>query len=1165
MHALRKKYGSTPPRSHGVSKQDVEATIQRPAHARRVDNDKLWFMYRDYAANPRMTPRVRLNVANFLLQGVTLVTANKEDMLQYKLLRYMTAHRLQAILTDLRHFGTGDDHAMRFPDQDCVSDEERDLLQVRSLALEGKIVEASRRFDEALQLYRPNLVSQAHPVELPARVLENLALTLDTILHSYAYEAKCRPSKDTFRSFLSSAKSNRGFFPDPQTLCRMERHGHPPADTEHATRELVAWLFASPHLALFDHERFRTPRVRLFRALSLSDDPIDDLERTVPQGDWHSASVARISDLLLRANMLYNDHDIAASLFEFVVEHGVDISDHLVDRFFLRVNLTRTMPQLESLLDLTIGSHTKDGRRSLNYEKLSAAALRTLARFWAQRGRADRAEPALAEMERRGPSDALRNSVLLLRMELAAFNGDLEKLRQLAQERFDLDAVVQSNCQPGKELMNGRMLRLLLRACNRIDDLETAEQFLDHGLELGLPLEAYHLNPIIDLHVRRSDMDGALAIFEQMHHLGVKPDKYTYTILLHGFAVRRDPEGAAQTLRAMVSAGIHPDRVTYSALLNCYVESGLYQAATSLFNWMQGHPRNRLRPTIEVCNTILKAYVLDSFPIQRVLQFVADVRKQGLEPNANTFALMLQSACDAGLMNIAEELFSELERQLPSSPGHPPGHGANLYHFTIMIHGYLRIGNNDEAKDYFDEMRSRGLQPSAVTWAVMIQSYADGDNDVNYNLARTLVSQLVADESSKAYRQVEWQVPVVRQGLPFEVMYVQLLNAQARRGEPEEAEQTFESLLQTDSGVSLYAMTPLLDAYRRAGQVDQGLNFFERIYENALRVARTKTHRLQTNIRSGSDGTEDQSGATVDTDARRKDITSRNLLCLPLSIMIDMLATAGRHREIAEIWARLRADGFGFDSSNWNHLAASMARAGQLAEALSVVEHVLHHPPPGGRGISPAVNVPRESGRASSQELENEQRPHDDNAAIAAEQHAVAETYVFDPSTMAIDGDQAQNHRSDAVTSPSRPPNRRHQGRVDDDPYYPLPFDRPDTAEHVGDAEAEQGDRDAVPDAVTQRVPRAYTVDSAAGTSLTRHLAQGKDRLSPWYAHFETMEAISQGLLTLRDSGKVMALLDKFPVAAQLLDNHERRVELIREHQRLDAERSARDLIDGRR
>ncbi len=304
----------------------------------------------------------------------------------------------------------------------------------------------------------------------------------------------------------------------------------------------------------------------------------------------------------------------------------------------------------------------------------------------------------------------------------------------------------------------------------------------------------------------------------------------------------------------MIAAGKTPDRVTYAALLDCFVESGLYDAAIRLFGWMQTQRDTRLRPTIEVCNIILKAYVLSSLPVQKVMQLVHNLSKQGLRPNANTYALMLQSACDAGLMDVAEEIFSQAERELPSITGSAAGQGANLYHFTIMIHGYLRLGDHTEAKEYFDEMRSRQLQPSAVTWSIMVKSYAQSENDVNYDLACTLVSQLVADETKNAFKLSSWNAPVAsqerrsstllegnlpatKQGPPFESLYTVLMVAQARRGEPEMVEKTLRQLSRTTPGLSVSALTPLLDAYRRAGDVERALELYERIYETAVEAA----------------------------------------------------------------------------------------------------------------------------------------------------------------------------------------------------------------------------------------------------------------------------------------------------------------------------------------
>ncbi len=286
--------------------------------------------------------------------------------------------------------------------------------------------------------------------------------------------------------------------------------------------------------------------------------------------------------------------------------------------------------------------------------------------------------------------------------------------------------------------------------------------------------------------------------------------------------------------------------------------------------------------------------------------------------------------------------------------------------------------------------------------------------------------------------------------------------------------------------------------------------------------------------------------------------------------MIDLLSSAGRHEEIAKLWSRAKNDGFGFDSDNWNHLAASMARAGQLEEALSVVEHVLHHNPPNawmrprlGMDASKSGDGQEEgaapAGPATAQELED------------ARKDALQQDEGFDPLPSDIILDPATAHRSDAASPPSLPPNRRHQARSDDDPYVELPFEVPDSGESMLSAEEDGygGERlSSLPNEVDEldfTEPSAFYLDSEPGFSLTRDLkVKAAETFSPWYAHFETMEAISRGLADLREAHKVIGLLDKYPAAASLLDLHERKVEIIRERQKEEAVRSARDLIDGR-
>ncbi|KAJ1032626.1 hypothetical protein NDA16_000649 [Ustilago loliicola] len=1053
------------------------------------------------------------------------------------------------------------------------------LLQPIALALQAQPISALKRMDEALIRCRPDIYRYKSDHEYAGDYLSPINITLHTIMDSLNFEIQGRPD---LAMLVQRIKSQPQFFEDDIGLLNvLEEHRVELWEIDDPIKASLQWFMTSPHAFLLSHTSakvFRNSRILFLYCVSQVKDPHELLEELAQDHDAEEPAFVEACELLLRSILVNKGSEAALELYDDLWSRGVPMSDRLISRIIQDSRGQSVSARMEALFHRV----TKAPGGPKPSKLLRAIAIR-----WAMRNRMDVVDKLVAYLKRRA-SKGHDRFVRAIHMELAAARGDVQALYEKLAEMHDFEARNHEECHDGKSPLNGRAYGLLIKACNRADDIDLAEIYLTQALERGIIPRTSDFNLLIDMHVRRTNIDAALAIFEQMKEFGVQPDKYTYTVLINGFALRRDPESAAHALRAVISAGIMPDRITYAALLNCYVESGLYDAAIRLFAWMKDHRDVRLRPTIEVCNIVLKAYVLSSMPVQKVMQLVTRVRELGLNPNANTYALMLQSACDAGLMDLAEEVFSEAERALPSLTGTIPDQGANLYHFTIMIHGYLRLGDHTEAKEYFDEMQSRKLTPSSITWNIMVRSYAHSENEANYDLACTLVSQLVAEESKETFKPSSWNIATSRSekskapsGLgakhspPFETLYTTLMVAQARRGEPEKVEKTLKQMSHRTPALSVYTMTPLLDAYRRAGDVVSALELFEQIYEVALEAVGSRSHRVYAYSGTKRSDEESETASNVPTSAaRRQDAKSRNLLCLPVSIMIDLLSSAGRHEEIAKIWARAKNDGFGFDSDNWNHLAASMARAGQLEEALSVVEHVLYHDPPNawmrsrvdaeGRKLSRAtVSVdatdPLALGRVG-------------NAGEVDEADAAARDgkEEFDPLLSDTELDPAVAHRSDAASAPSNPPSRRDQARPDDDPYTELPFDRP---EPLVSFEGEDSDAEEVfmsrhtANAEVEFVePSAYYLDSNANSpSLTRDLSTNMaERFSPWYAHFGTMEAISQGLADMEEARKVIQLLDRYKTAASLLHLHERKVEMIRGRQKEEAGRSARDLIDGR-
>ncbi len=284
-----------------------------------------------------------------------------------------------------------------------------------------------------------------------------------------------------------------------------------------------------------------------------------------------------------------------------------------------------------------------------------------------------------------------------------------------------------------------------------------------------------------------------------------------------------------------------------------------------------------------------------------------------------------------------------------------------------MIHGYLRLGDQTEAKEYFDEMQRRKLRPSAITWSVMVHSYARSDNDVNYNLAsharlaarfergqqgvQAVVDGRAADASGcgRLVQGRDVDAPLARKGPSFAVLHTVLMAAQARRGEPEMVERTMERLASStrpdgapDDAAAGRLSPRGMTSNRLCCCSSRSTRWRSRRRASAATACMRTAHLARSRRRRAVEGKARLKAVTI----RRLDANSRALLCMPISLMIDVLSTAGRHEEIARIWTRAKQDGFGFDASNWNHLAASMARAGQLEEALSVVERVLYHEPP---------------------------------------------------------------------------------------------------------------------------------------------------------------------------------------------------------------------------
>jgi pentatricopeptide repeat-containing protein PET309 len=408
----------------------------------------------------------------------------------------------------------------------------------------------------------------------------------------------------------------------------------------------------------------------------------------------------------------------------------------------------------------------------------------------------------------------------------------------------------------------------------------------------------------------RGDMESIAVVLNQMRTAGIKPNSVTYTTVISLLARRRDPGGAEALYKRAIEEGVVPDRRMIATLMNAYVTSGSWKGVIRTFDYINS--TKRLRLTIEIYNTLLKAYVRIGAPFHIVSKLFAKLEASKIRPDAYTFSLLIQSACDAGLMQTASDIYYEMQERGSRLL-------VNVYALTIIMAGFLRIGNKVKAKAVYDEMRVQGIQPTSVTFRKILQAYGSEGTEESMKVAEEFVRSLMSAPSEKR----AWAGLPYGQTTALGQIYGPLLNAYAKQKKPEEVERLFQEMLENGEQPTIGVLTMLLDAYRRTFNIDAIQQLWPQIFQLGI----------------------DSSSEELIFPDNVKDPTRRrlqgNILCIPLSIYIDALSAAGLHLEIAAIWKKFQQIGFTFDSHNWNHLAVALVRAGEPERAFEVVEKVI--------------------------------------------------------------------------------------------------------------------------------------------------------------------------------------------------------------------------------
>ncbi|KAL6056762.1 Pentatricopeptide repeat-containing protein [Balamuthia mandrillaris] len=294
----------------------------------------------------------------------------------------------------------------------------------------------------------------------------------------------------------------------------------------------------------------------------------------------------------------------------------------------------------------------------------------------------------------------------------------LELFRQMQKEGMPPDsftyAIVLKACAMVEDLEFGKQVHAQLHQRGFLPDVILSNALISMYGKCGKVEEARAVfqamkernvatwTSMIAEETQNGDGKEALELFRQMQRdAGIKPDVFTYAIVLRACASTANLEMGKQVHAQLQQRGFLPSVLLSNALINMYGRCGEVEEARTVFQEMK--ERDLISWT-----TMIAMHGLHGQGREALATF-HEMQQQGIPPDAITFTNVLNACSHSGLVEEGMACFADMREK----------HGiqATVEHYTCMVDLLGRAGRLDEAETLIHTM---DVPPNAVTWMTLL-------------------------------------------------------------------------------------------------------------------------------------------------------------------------------------------------------------------------------------------------------------------------------------------------------------------------------------------------------------------------------------------------------------------------------------------------------------
>ncbi|KAL5972859.1 hypothetical protein ACLOJK_039665 [Asimina triloba] len=184
-----------------------------------------------------------------------------------------------------------------------------------------------------------------------------------------------------------------------------------------------------------------------------------------------------------------------------------------------------------------------------------------------------------------------------------------------------------------------------------------ARKLFDELPQLKCPRTVKSINAVLTAALDCKLFSKVVELFDTLPpEISVKPDVFSYSILIQAFCKIGYLDSAISKLEEMELHGVKPCVITFNVLLNGLYLGDRFSDAEKIWMTMR---ENNCVPDIISYNERLRGLVLMG-KTDDAVQLFGELKSQGLKPNISSFNSLIRGYCNDGNLEEVKRIFSEL-------------------------------------------------------------------------------------------------------------------------------------------------------------------------------------------------------------------------------------------------------------------------------------------------------------------------------------------------------------------------------------------------------------------------------------------------------------------------------------------------------------------------